>query len=694
MSRVLTALTGLLFVLAILAVGFWYLALAPAEGPPARVHLGSLEEPVEVRQLDGPAPRLRAESRPDACAGLGYVHGYRRGWTALLLRQVALGRLGRWFDPAAGAFDRWARMLGFAATAREAYRRASPAERRRLQAYADGMRAALADRADRMDELLLLRADPIPWEPWHTLAVRNLVAWLGTPPLELPDTPAPPPDTTISASTDTAAALPSDSTVALRADSTVAPRADSTVRTLPDTVAARWLAVDRRLRSWLGLRGFNHGRAWAEVSADPPLLVQQHVYGRSARVPFLPVIVRRDDRSAELLTVPGTTLWPGGRSGSRAWSVFLTSDAALERVPAEAEPPAPSHETIRFRDGTQEVVSFRRSRAHLHLSPRWRIAWSGFDPVGESAGWMRLWSADADGGSFAPFSGEGLTVDRAGTVATLGAPDEQVQWPEGRFVGNGRWAARSIGRVSDVLTQEGRPEPRAVFEDRYSPWSDSVSSRLVRVVGPEVLRPGPVQEAFTYLRNWDGSYASASIGASIFDTWLAAFRSRRGRLPAVGAVDTAEARISWYRALEGAADSLARRFGRDPSLWRWEQVQPNRRIFPAFSDSTYLPDRLHSIVSGRYAPLEPSGFGHPTALNWGGSSVLGPRSAPATWTYAIGGTSWNRSLHRGRPARVDRFLGRYLTGERYGRVFEVLLTAKVRSENASSAATRLIPDSP
>ena len=86
--------------------------------------------------------------------------------------------------------------------------------------------------------------------------------------------------------------------------------------------------------------------------------------------------------------------------------------------------------------------------------------------------------------------------------------------------------------------------------------------------------------------------------------------------------------------------------------------------------------------------------GEANAARPGRSKVSDGWIGDAAWTYAIGGTAWSRSLHRGRPARVDRFLGRYLTVERYGRVFEVVFTDEVSRADASSAATRLMPDTP
>lgn len=645
LNRLISVLAGAALVFGVLLLGWWYLAFSPLGGRPDEVEVAGLERTVRVRWAEGRSAHVEAARRREGYAGIGYVHGTARPWTALLLRQAALGRLAEWFDGSAPALDRWTRRLGFARTARFAYRTAPADRRARLEAYAAGFRAAL-QAGEPVDELLLLEVDPARWEPWHALAVHRLMAWLGTAPLRI---------------------------------------ADSVGTGAP---VARWSRVDRSLRRWLHLHEFGNSRAWAADGPGGTTLVQQHVYGNTARVPFFPLTLGAGDREVELLSVPGTVLWPGGKDRERAWAVFLSSTAALEEVPEGSDPPAARYERIETRAGGEEVVEVRVEGDLLYLSSTWRLRWEGLDPRSAGLGWARAAAGDSIVGSFEPFDGNGLVVRRSGEARVLGTPVVRASSDGLTYAGDRPWAPFALRRLRGLRAGGVLPDADAQAGDTYSPWSDSVKTELVEILGEEQLLHPALREAATYLRNWDGTYGRASIGASIFDTWLGRYRAEHGRLPrataptdsfpvlfeaVVDSVRYGPVRLNWYRALRSTVDTLVRRYGTDPSRWRWELVQPDRRFYPAWSDSSFLPAHLAPLVTGRYAPLDPSGSGHPTALRWGGSRATAERPAPGAWTFAVDGAGWRRTVHRGRGPSVDRFLGRYLTTGRFGESFEVVL---------------------
>lgn len=645
MSRFVAALGGVAAVLVVLVVGWWYLAFTPFDGPPGRVRVADLDRPVRVH-LEEETPHVDAPTATGLYTGIGYSHGYARPWTALLLRQIALGRLSAWFDGPARELDHWSRQLGFARTAREVYRNADLERRELLEAYARGIRAALADRESRTDELLLLEVRPDRWEPWHGLAVRYLVAWLGTAPPEVADS--------------------------VRLDSATAER----------------LRVDTQLRDWLHLYGFGHSRAWVgRRRSGEEVFVQQHVYGRTARVPFQPVTASLGASEVELLSVPGTTIWPGGKTEERAWSVFLGSTAELERVPPETTMPPPLYERIDPRGHDEEIVAVRSRADRLYLSPEWRLRWSGFDAAGASFAWSRLWSSAPISPQFTPFDGNGLIVDPGGSAEILGQPSVRRAAAGLIYAGGGRWAEHGLRRLADRVASGEMNDAQGLVSDTYSPWSDSLRSDLIDLLIEAGPSDAQLREATTYLRNWDGTYPAASIGASIFDTWMDVYRRETDRLPDLEDAGEEAERSVRYRAFDAAVDSLVRRYGPDPSVWRWEAVQPDRRYFPAWSDSAYLPSGLEALASGRYAPLDPSGSGHPSALEWGATQAS-ERPTPGVWSMGVDGSDWQVSIHRGRPAEVDRFLGRYLSIERFGTAHTVTLGER------SGTEVRLVPDAP
>src|SRR5690606_10817922 len=133
---------------------------------------------------------ISANSVPDLYRAIGFAQGSSRTWAALLLRQAAVGELSHWFGPSAVDIDGHVAALRLDELARQAFATLQPADQQILQGFAEGMNAAMsAGFVTRLDPLVALRVSPEPWEPWHTLAIERLFAWLSA---DIPvDTSAP-----------------------------------------------------------------------------------------------------------------------------------------------------------------------------------------------------------------------------------------------------------------------------------------------------------------------------------------------------------------------------------------------------------------------------------------------------------------------------------------------------------------------
>src|SRR5512146_426661 len=129
-----------------------------------RIRVRGLSAPVQVWRDSMGVPHIWARTEGDLLFAQGFVHAQDRLWQMELLRRVARGRLAEAMGPDLLDTDRFLRTLGLwrAAGADEAA--LGPEERRRLQAYADGVNALLDSHPGAPPpELVILRIRPERW---------------------------------------------------------------------------------------------------------------------------------------------------------------------------------------------------------------------------------------------------------------------------------------------------------------------------------------------------------------------------------------------------------------------------------------------------------------------------------------------------------------------------------------------------
>jgi len=618
---------GLVAVLFIFGIGAWWLLPTDASKPRA-VSLAGIQDSVTIRWGTAGRAIIDAQSDIDALAALGYAHGRSRGWTVALWRQTALGRLSRWFGPGTLPLDQHARRLQLAHQAQVAYDRLPPTEQKRFDAYARGLNAALqSERVQAQDPFLLLGISPNRWEPWHTLAVERLLAWLATSPLDPePETPASVED---------------------------------------------FLSRDQQLRRWLHLHGWNRSVAWAarpsgQNRSSRPALFQRHVLGATA-APVLQEVVIDRAGTARLsgTTFPGVPLLPTGATNKNGWASLVQSKAQLRRIPFDSTRLAQRYERLTPTGGDEQLVRIRqigrtvvlgRSSAQAppadtvhqgnqidgdssYTEPQelaWVLRWSGFSTATDLPAWLARvgFSPPDDTTSFHLFAADGLRVSADGSWTVLGAPSV-IERDSGQHivVGNTPWARHQAQSLhtqyrtdASLNVEEWSASDSSMWAAGLLPQFDSAVDRL-QTTHPDL------QNIVTYLRNWDNRYGPSSIGATIFDRWVQAYRADLGHLPVP---QDSAAYFSTYRqhqALLRALDSLRAQLGPDVRQWRWEQAVPDRRYFPVWSADSLLMDDLQEISATQYAPLARQGRGHPSTLS-GGQSLVTPSStapSPTTW---------------------------------------------------------------
>lgn len=674
------AYIGLLLLIAALLGGsavVWFLAYEADPGPPTAAAVDGLDRPAAVHWQANGVARIEATSYPDALASLGYVHATQRTWSLALWRQTALGRLGEWFGRGTFSLDRHARRLGLGTMAEAAYMQLPDSTQRLLAAYASGVNAALrAGSAQRHDELVVLDVDVAPWEPWHTVAIERLVAWLATSP-------------------------PSDSALA-----TASP------------AARRFFSEDARFRQWLHVHGLDRSVAWGVRTAQGPALFQRYVYGTSA-LPLVHEVVMQAANGPTLqgASVPGTPFFIAGRTARDAWSMLPHSPLALTFAPVDSSALTTVYDRLQFRDGGETLLSTRRAPDRLPLGvpdarpPRpsalpdtlspadsaaaidsirtrrrsvWQVGWPGLQPQSDASAWLSLPTGGLP--AFQLMSGHGLRVQPDDSWTVMGAPSVAARFDGGVLIGQSAWARSQARLLREQLNATAMPSVQQLSARDSSAWAARrISSALPFLLLTEPADTTLLGEAITYLRNWDSAYDRASIGASIFESWLATHRAATDSLPFLldHAVppppDDSLSRVRWTDSLRAdsmrrsrqlqatlrqAIQSLNEQYGSDTRRWRWERVNARAHRFPVWSADSLVDRNLRRLSDTRFAALDHPGQGHPSALS-GGSSLLDAAPAPtAAWEgWAIVAPDAPFMVRRLR-IPTDVFLGRYAAPDR------------------------------
>ena len=120
-------------------------------------------------------PHARAASARDAFFAQGYCMGQERGWQIELYRHMAHGRAASLLNKGLLRIDRLNRTLGFGRDATREWEEQSDDARMVLQAYADGINAAIAAGPAPV-EFGLLDHEMQPWTPVDSLAILKMVS--------------------------------------------------------------------------------------------------------------------------------------------------------------------------------------------------------------------------------------------------------------------------------------------------------------------------------------------------------------------------------------------------------------------------------------------------------------------------------------------------------------------------------------
>lgn len=628
------------FILGALIAYFAYGASPKRDG---QLIVAGLQNQTGIQWNENNAILIEAEHREDVFTALGYAHAADHSWLISLLKKAGKGELADWFGTNLLELDKHARLLGFHDLARETYVNLAEQEQAVLDAYARGINAAFSQQAvQQSEEFVHLDIEPEEWSPWDALTIERLLAWVGTQRL-----------------------VPSDSTFHQAAQS--------------DSALIRFAADDEAFRSFLHLGGFEHSRSWTAAIADSTSFYHQFVFGDTALQMIQEVLLRLSGEESMVATIPGTLLFPFGKTGNEAWSVFLTSRADI--VPTNTQAPPPLFDRLVDDNGTETLLTFPRSSAGLYFKaeppgvpvsadpeaivlpgdslalpppdslngrpesssdlvekspPAWLIQWQGFSPGTDLTMWFDLlWRTDIQP-SFTLLKGNGVSVSRTGVASVLGTP-EVVLCSESDII--------FVTESSQANVVEIDSNSRNTSDWYYSDWAASILPSALEALGHRDSLASSLKDPYAFLNGWKHEFGPESIGASIFDLWMERFRATTGHFPSAEP-DSIEFGV-YTSSLRKAVDGLIEEHGERPSNWRWMLIQSSRRFFPVWSDS------LTSSVPSRYNISHASVGGHPSSFFFGPSVSIPSRRTSSSWMAHVSTANWNNVFVRDKDHSLD-----------------------------------------
>ncbi len=585
---------GAVRIVAFLSYGF-------GSNRPEETRLAAIDEPVEVSRTTGDTPYVRARTEQDAFAALGYLHAGRAAWRMVLWRQTAGGKLAEWFGKPVVNIDRTARLLGFERVSRAAYDRLPQDERFLLERYAAGVNDAFSERSVAFgDVFVLLDIEPERWEPWHSLMIERLLAWL--------------------------AALPNDE----EGDRGTAQKKETLER------------LRRPLAEWLQLFGFEYSAVWTTPHRSPGLRMRL-VYGAGALPLLEPTGMSWEGTDFVGAFVPG---WPAalaGTSTAHGWALIPTGDTEITVQPASGFAESTRHERITVGPEGNEVLVTVRTADDLLLVPGTdsiaiALKWNGLRPVSDFGSWRACAPGSCSG--FSLTNPTGAVVSADSVVTWIGPP-----------------APTQSGGYSRL------PLPNAGFDDsagKARAMQDVLFSSFAANLAPRLLEKLDAFEslersnALTYLENWDYRFNRSSIGAGIFDRWIA----EAGGLDRSKEIADLPA-DSLLSALQRALRELNMEHGPNMSAWRWEATQPAKRIYPVWGTMPGTGRAEASLpTSMRYQPITLPVAGHPTAVAYAASGMQGSSVATAFWSATLSTGAGAAITVLSPRSSNSRFLGR------------------------------------
>ncbi len=177
--KVIIGILGVLIVSCI--AGFFFLRYQVRKSFPetsGSLTIAGLHTSVTITRDEYGVPRIAASDEHDLMLAFGYVHAQDRLWQMDMARRIGEGRLSEILGNVTVPFDRMFRIVGIKRISAAVEQHITPESSARLEAYAAGVNAFIETHKGKLPvEFDLLRYEPEPWTPQHSIIVGRLMAW-------------------------------------------------------------------------------------------------------------------------------------------------------------------------------------------------------------------------------------------------------------------------------------------------------------------------------------------------------------------------------------------------------------------------------------------------------------------------------------------------------------------------------------
>jgi penicillin G amidase len=604
LSRLFLIISSLAALVISASLLFWYLAYGSGTSSDEKLSVEGLSEMVSLDWSREQSVHITASTTADFMIGLGFAHASARTWEMLLYRQTALGRLSEWFGEATEEQDLLMRILQIGSSARNSYFLLSSDDRTLLDRYADGINAALGlRRVGRNKAMVLLDLQPDRWEPWHSIAVERLWAWIGT-----------------------------------RNE-----RTTPTKGVAEKNFSSLIQNADDALRSRLHLFGFQN----SVVATGNDEILFRYVLGNSGSASFQPFSAEIDGNTlVRGLSVPGSIMVPVGQRDSLAWGYLLTSSLNRRPISAHDLRVRTSYDRMVTGEGSEREIRILRMGTDLPLlDPDRRVSagnvellrWSGLRIMTDTPRWLSLLtsrkqSTDTHSTGLFDFAGAQLVP---GSLPSVSGPPAWIRNLEFRWsvVSPQQTRGGSVDRLDDLVRNSNGNPGLEVWKDNLSLLAERNAGHVHSVLDADSSLSASERNALDYMDNWDFRYDPSSIAGSILESMVSV---------ADRPLESIDDPVLMRSVLSRSLSRLGKRFGSDMSAWRWETIQ-NRTLFnPGWNVREVNDDARRSVRSfqNAFLPVRTRGIGHPSTMMWGSRIVPDEdqwKVAPSDATVAVSG---------------------------------------------------------
>ncbi|OCW57914.1 penicillin acylase family protein [Hoeflea olei] len=185
MLRIVKGLIKLILVLvpiAVMAAGAGMLWMSRSQAPAdGEMRIAGLDGDVTITRDANGVPHIKAKTRADVAAGLGFAHAQDRLWQMEVSRMAGQGRLSELFGSATVETDVWLRTMGIHEAAVASLDAMDAETMAMLEGYARGINAWISREPRAFSsalppEYVILGVQPEPWTPAHTLTAIKMMS--------------------------------------------------------------------------------------------------------------------------------------------------------------------------------------------------------------------------------------------------------------------------------------------------------------------------------------------------------------------------------------------------------------------------------------------------------------------------------------------------------------------------------------